>query len=275
MLKTLRYVFAAGALLGLLTAAPGQTELSVQSRDRPNGLDVIGPVFQAGSDTSAAGFQANTLPNLQAFITENLGERQALDNVSAYSVNPEVLRLTETSDMRVYFVGEGAGYHNTLVFDPMGDNNSELVFPDASSYNSYYNGGDATQGYRSESYPVLPGDFVELGTFEAGTTFDFNLIANGANGGTNIWSTKNDFNADGIQHAVAFAVKGSPYLLIGFEDLYGGGDNDYNDLLFALDIGTANVEFLANPEPATFLLLIPLLALAWIRKKNQAAASRA
>ncbi len=29
----------------------------------------------------------------------------------------------------------------------------------------------------------------------------------------------------------------SRYVMIGFEDLYGGGDLDYNDLLFVVDIG--------------------------------------
>jgi hypothetical protein len=270
------WIFVAGASLGLLTTVPGQTELEVSSSARPLGLDTVGPVYQAGSDTASAEFLERSLPDLQAFINQNLGESQALNDVSAYAVNPEVLRLNETSDMRLYFVAEGAGYHNSLIFNPDtgGINESSLlVFPDASSTNSLYLDGDSTssQGMRSASAPLLPGDFVELGSFEAGTEFDFSLIADGANGGTNIWSTTDALNADGIQHAVAFAVKGSPYLLIGFEDLYGGGDRDYNDLLFVLDIGTANVEFLANPEPAVFLLLLPLLALAWKKRRRQAA----
>ncbi len=55
---------------------------------------------------------------------------------------------------------------------------------------------------RTSSEPLLPGDFVDLGTFGAGT------------------------QPDGINHVVAFASVqlGSPYLLIGFEDLLGGGD---------------------------------------------------
>jgi len=55
---------------------------------------------------------------------------------------------------------------------------------------------------------------------------------------------------------VAFALADSPYLLIGFEDMYNGGDLDYNDLLFAVDIGEANVASLPGvPEPATSCML--------------------
>ena len=48
---------------------------------------------------------------------------------------------------------------------------------------------------------------------------------------------------------------------MGFEDLFGGGDKDYNDLLFTIDIGTANVQELIEtsalvPEPKEVLLLM-------------------
>ena len=252
------------------TSAFAQTTLSVQSNDRPFGLDVVGLVNQAGSDADSATFQDEALPSLQSFINENLGERQALEDISAYAVNPEVLRLNTDSDVRVYFVGEGAGYHNSLGFNTKGggiSDDTKLVFPDSSSRNSYFNEGDeAYSAYmRSENNPLLPGDFVDVGTYEDGTSLDFLLIANGANGGTDVWSTAEGYNEDGIQHAVAFAVDGSPYLMLGFEDLYGGGDQDYNDLVFAVDIGEANVAFLSQPEPALGLMGLALLGFRRVR----------
>ncbi|MBL4890089.1 MAG: DUF4114 domain-containing protein [Candidatus Lindowbacteria bacterium] len=56
---------------------------------------------------------------------------------------------------------------------------------------------------------------------------------------------------------MTFAVEESPYLLIGFEDFYNGGDLDYNDLLFVLEVGEQNVQTLIanNPEPSTVFLL--------------------
>ncbi|MGI9241424.1 MAG: DUF4114 domain-containing protein, partial [Verrucomicrobiales bacterium] len=154
------------------------------------------------------------------------------------------------SEARVYFVSEGAGYHNTLGFNLTGSGISsgdpQLIFPDS-----------------TDPDWVSPGDFVDLGTLEAGTSLDFFLIANGANGGSNVFTNDSTANPDGIQHMVSFALEGSPYLLIGFEDLLNGGDRDFNDLLFAVEIGTSNVEALiessplsfSTPEPSTALVL--------------------
>ena len=44
-----------------------------------------------------------------------------------------------------------------------------------------------------------------------------------------------DLNADGVQHAISGADPATGELLIGFEDLIGGGDQDYEDLVFRLD----------------------------------------
>ena len=78
-------------------------------------------------------------------------------------------------------------------------------------------------------------------------------------------------NADGINHVVAFAyvMANSPYLIIGFEDLVGGGDRDFNDILFAVDIGIANVKDLtATPEPALALTMVTLLGLTLRRRRT-------
>ena len=253
--------------------AYGKTQLNQQSTARPFGLDITGPVFQAGSDEKSADFQQNSLPELQNFINLALGERQALSDVASIALDPTKLKLNTMSDVRVYFVGEGAGYHNTLGINTEGvgiqEGNPDLIFPDSSSYNSYFQNGDETIGYRSNSYPLLPGDFVDLGTFGGGTQLDFFLIANGAYGGQNTYTAHEDKNPDGIQHTVSFAIEGSPYLLIGFEDLYGGGDRDYNDLLFAVDIGEHNVAHLANPEPSTFVIITALVGfLFWTKHRN-------
>ena len=121
---------------------------------------------------------------------------------------------------------------------------SQLIFPDASA-----------GGSRTSSAPLQEGDFVELGSLEQGTQLDFFLIANGASGGSTVFSTDN--NPDGLQHMIAFVPPGSPYLLVGFEDLLGGGDLDYNDILFAVDIGKENLDSIVGaPEPGTTVIFI-------------------
>lgn len=242
----------------IASQALAQTELSVQSSARPFGLDITAPVMQAGSDAQSAEFQAEVLPDLLSYIDSNLGEKQSVSNLSSVSLDPSKLYLHNNASVRIYFLGEGAGYHNTLGYNTDGAAISSgdplLIFPDASSVDSYYQYGD-TNSWRSTTAPLMPGDFVDLGVLEGGSQLDFFLIANGANGGSNVWSTDSSVNSDGLVHTVSLAEDGSPYLLIGFEDLYGGGDRDYNDLLFAVDIGIANVAYLANPEPSTLLIM--------------------
>ena len=243
-----------------------------QSTDRPFGLDIVGEVYTAASDDDSIDFQNNYLPEIQQIVQNNLASGVALstETVSSLALDPTKLDLAYDSDLRVYFVGEGAGYHNTLGFNTEGsgisDGNPQLIFPDASR----------RAGSTSENYPVNTGDFVELGTFSAGTSLDFFLIANGANGGSNVFSTDTDANGDGLQHVVSFAVQDSAYLFLGFEDIYGGGDRDYDDLLFAVDIGLANVQELIEtsalvPEPEEFLLMIivGLFCLKYFHNQNR------
>lgn len=375
------------------TDAFAQTVSPVQSKARPFNLEIVAPVMTAGSDEASARFQKASLPEITSYLQSTLQEFKGFD-ASAYALDPSKLLLRTESDVRVYFIGEGAGYQNTLGFntgtyvsqesgdkasltknkvsesnnddkekekekeqekqrqkekekknnkdksketkkdtdkdsgkdiDKETDTNKDkdddksedkekdnsdgkqdgkegnegsdgdksdsgsnvpyavgkdgkLIFPDASSsVSSYDPSADAS---RSEAAPLLPGDFVDLGRFDAGTQLDFFLIANGAAGGTTTYSTQSSLNADGINHVVAFAygLKDSPYIILGFEDLYGGGDKDFNDVLFAVDIGRVNLTALtATPEPATFLVLGCLLPFGYYlkRRRDQMAADTA
>jgi hypothetical protein len=260
----------------LSSSSYAQIILSAQSSARPFGLDITSPVYQAGSDSKSAEFQDNYLPIFREFINVNLTENGALQDTSSLALDPSKLSLSTQSDVRAYFIGEGAGYHNALGFNVTGNGietgDPQLIFPDASSRNSYYQNAENTQGYRSSSYPLLPGDFADLGTHSAETQLDFFVIANGARGGTNVFSTNESFNPDGINHVISYAIEDSPYLLIGFEDLYGGGDRDFNDLVFVADIGESNVQNLiltSNPEPSTLLTLSLFSGFAYLKTRKR------
>lgn len=246
-----------------------------QSDARPFGLDIVGKVMAAGSDASAATFQKDVLPGLTRFLQGSLGERTQVDD-SRMALDPSKLFLKNSSDVRVYFMGEGAGYQNTLGFDTTAsgsgaikDGTAKLIFPNASSNVSTYDPNDNPAP--TPGAPLTPGDFVNLGRLAGGTLLDFFLIANGAGGGSTVFSTDRSVNSDGINHVVAFAhqAAGSAYLIIGFEDLLGGGDRDFNDVLFAVDIGAANIGSLTStPEPAMALTLVSFLGLTLRRKRS-------
>lgn len=260
-----------------LITTQAQVESTIQSRARPGGLDIVDTVNIAASDRDSYEFQNDVLPDILTTVNEKLDERAAIDD-SLLALDPSKLQLKQDADVRVYFVGEGAGYHNTLGVNTTGtgltSGNPELIFPDASSNNRYLDEAASNRkAGRNYSNPLAPGDFVDLGTVEGGSTLDFFLIANAVYGGKNTYSTDMSVNPDGINHTVALASDGSPYLVIGFEDLYGGGDRDFNDLVFAVDIGATNVAAItATPEPA-FMCTLGLFgaAASWrITRKRKA-----
>lgn len=264
-------------IASLLFAAPagaGTEESPIQAFARPFGLDIAGPVMLAESDERSTLFQSDVLPSMNDWINTNLGEKLSINDISSIALDPSKLTIATESEARVYFVGEGAGYKNTLGFNPedsgVSSGDPQLIFPDATSRTTYYDPGAGNSVARSRWYPLYPGDFVDLGTLEANSQLDFFLIANGAQGGTMTYSTDTSINPDGIDHVVAYAMPSSPYLLVGFEDLYGGGDRDYNDLLFAVDIGVANVAALTTvPEPATILTLASFLIIAFAFRRQK------
>jgi len=234
----------------------------IQSPARPYNLNIAEPVQLAGSDEAAKAFQTKVLPGMLTSEQKLLPEYQfhSAQNLATFSFDPSKLVLSADTAARVYFLGEGAAYQNTLGVSTTdsGPQNpgASLIFPNASSSVGF--GGSGTP-VRSVGQPLLPGDFVDLGTLKAGTALDFFLIANGAAGGKDVLSTNESLNKDGLVHAIAMQTPGSPYLIISFEDMVGGGDHDYNDLYFAVDLGSANAPSISKlvslgaPEPSLAL----------------------
>ena len=64
-------------------------------------------------------------------------------------------------------------------------------------------------------------------------------------------------NTDGIDHSIAFYNNSDGKTLVGFEDLYGGGDRDYDDIVFLV----SNVSATPVPEPGTYAMLLAGLGL--------------
>lgn len=238
----------------IFTSGYSQTVSPVQSAARPFNLDIAAPVQLAGSDAASKTFQTEVLPGMLKLSDQRLAESSKISNFNSISLDPSKLVLAYDATVRVYFLSEGAGFRNSLGISttPGGvlSKDAELIFPNASSAVGF---GGSKSSVRNSNEPLSAGDFVNLGKFSKGTALDFFLIADGASGGKNVFSTNLSLNKDGIVHAVSLVSDGSAYLIIGFEDLWGGGDKDYNDLVFAVEVGKSNVENLVGlsaPEPS-------------------------
>ena len=264
-----------------------------QSQASPYGLDTAGKVMQAGSTADSKNFDTTVMPSLMNFINKNLPETVNNTKSSAFEVDPSKLVLKNDYNVTATFVYENAGYHNSFgvdevaagkkgpksALDEVTSDTAKLLFPDTSTPA----GGAAAVGAggTTQDQPVVPGDFVNLGNVKAGTALDFFLIANGANGGNQVFSANEALNQDGFNQHVAgftthlFAVPqlNSPYLFLSFEDLWGGGDQDINDTIVAINVGAATVNsLLATPEPAMPLTFAACLGLALIAvRKNKKA----
>jgi PEP-CTERM motif len=96
------------------------------------------------------------------------------------------------------------------------------------------------------------GQSFDLGNVNAGDVITFSLFVYDLN---HAWSSDVAQNADGLNHVFATNFSGDSMIpvgtYLGFEDLYGGGDLDYNDHQFVV----TNVAATAVPEPATLSLL--------------------
>jgi hypothetical protein len=148
-----------------------------------------------------------------------------------------------------------------------GGNVAVTVLPYSAAYTSnlylYSSGGPV---FIANSSQV--GTFVNLGNLataygiHAGDELIFGILV--LNTGNSFLMGPGSRNLDGIAHASVDYVEGSSSdrAILSFEDLFGGGDFDYNDAIFKVEggIGLRRV-----PEPASLtLLLLGLAALAFL-----------
>lgn len=141
-----------------------------------------------------------------------------------------------------------------------------------------------TAGYTNELYLYLPvnsngvifnnhttpvGTTFDLGTFTAGTELEFAIYV--LNTGETFYSGPGIRNPDGLAHVKTDDAIVAPEIWVGFEDLLGGGDMDFDDVQFKFSNVASASELPSVPEPTTVALLglgLGSLAVASRRRKN-------
>jgi hypothetical protein len=156
-------------------------------------------------------------------------------------------------DVVVTFVSNGAGFTSELFLDGALGDEIGTIF---------------------NNWTTNLGTSMNLGTFEEGTELVFKLLVQQT--GDLFYTGDGSRNLDGMVHAVIENLAGQ--VLVGFEDILGGGDLDYNDLVFAFTnvtaedtpgagvggtTGSATVD-----EPSTLLLLGTGLAMLGIAMRR-------
>lgn len=252
----------------------GSNNAPVQAEARPYGLPLAGQVQASGSDWASWRFNRRYLPEFVKTASDSFNAENLRTRFAAYALDPSALKLAEETKVRVYFVGEASGYRNALGINLTGvgirEGEAELIFPVAETEITLYEAakrkGSPVRGERTQDAPLVPGDFVDLGNLPAGTHLEFFIVANDNQGNVNVYTAHPLRNDDRERHVAAVAVPDSPYLLLSFEDMYGGGDRDYSDCVFAVQMSGYNIQaLLGNIDPwyhvKRFLLIAIPLAL--------------
>ena len=122
----------------------------------------------------------------------------------------------------------------------------------------------ASAGFTSELHLFSPGPdrfiatnrdvglVANLGAFPAGEELLFGIFVR--NTGITYFMGPAARNPDGVPHA-AVDFLGPGDAIVGFEDLFGGGDRDYDDNVFRFRGGLAPEPGVPIPEPGTLGLL--------------------
>ena len=163
-----------------------------------------------------------------AALAPRLTAAQALPGTSLYATGDEVW---------VKFISYDAGYRNDLYF---------FAYVGQSTTNAQYLFTNKT---------AIPGAQTQvLGSFPLGQEIVFGIYVYDQALGRyyTYYSGAPSNNPDGVRHVRLWKIADGRYgIKVGFEDLYGGGDRDYNDLVFEV----SGVSHMVTPEPITIALL--------------------
>jgi hypothetical protein len=173
------------------------------------------------------------------------------EGVDLNTTHPELLSstaipdisLTQKTELHMTFVSSGSGNSNTIGFYTYPTNNPPTKASDVKNITVVFpNAGSNT--------PLKPGDKMNMGTFDAGTSVGFVLMSFAWNATSKtlnynvVHYCSNDIlntetNPAIRKHAVLLNYAPESKILIGFEDMDRSlpyCDNDFNDVVFYISM---------------------------------------
>lgn len=155
--------------------------------------------------------------------------------------NLPVIEVTQTADVWITFVHEGASLKNTLFYYKYPKNNPPATVNDIDSLYIVF----PNANFSGSGGGLAAGDKVKIGRFGKDTLIGFALAANGfyapqqkVTKGLNIWYSHSSFNAEAAfykDHMVMLYDDSTQRYIFGFEDVRrdnGQSDQDFNDAVF-------------------------------------------
>jgi hypothetical protein len=188
-------------------------------------------------------------------------EGVAISDPSLYALDGDIKAIGDSVD--VFFIDVDPSYKAQALYD---DTISFSVNSGAEYKAFNLDGSDRVDDSVDE---VANGEGFTIGGLATGDILDFLLTSTNFNGTTNVFGADN--NADGLQHIVAYEIEhgGFNWLYLGWEDILGGGDMDFNDAAIVLKGVAVSKDV---PEPGITLALLGVAAgtMGLRRRKNAA-----
>lgn len=213
--------------------------------------------FSSG-DFMAVRDGSNTVVTFETFLAD-LKEGQAIDpDLVNGIINQDFLKGDGSTDFKVTLQDMGfAGYDNVVgVYEIDASGNivdTRILFENANSDKVAEAGITDVEAGNKLGFFIVQDAAVWATTLAAGDTLSFvnnsgtaatiadgsdiSIAVNGAAVDEMVFhSFAEDMNSDGVQHALSGVDVGGESISVGFEDLTGGGDRDYEDVVFHVEL---------------------------------------
>ncbi|MBK1630595.1 hypothetical protein CKO31_07520 [Thiohalocapsa halophila] len=246
------------------------------------GLLLLSGQALAVSDMSRSIYAVELDPAELNAVQSLLPEQRVNSAFVNSAVDPN-LRLLEDAEVSVTFIDEGAGYQNSFGYFLFDDEQSILdkrtIFANASKETAKKGKGAAAN---KKFGGLEAGDTVDIGKFDAGTNIGFWLKGNGfADPNGHTYYTLDHLNPDGFRHVAMINDAVNEQIVLGVEDLFNLGDQDFNDIVFTVSaspFSALDVDGLPTGAPeagpiATALISASLLG-AYARRRGRSARRR-